>query len=56
MITVPPFTGCGVGENLDPIFNATISGPGNFVKLTQGTLCTPNSGSGCPPTVPKPLR
>ena len=56
MITVPDFTGCGVGENLAPIFDATISGPGNFVKLTQGSLCTPNSGSGCPPTVPTPIR
>jgi hypothetical protein len=26
------------------------------VKLTQGTLCTPNSGTGCPPSVPKPQR
>jgi hypothetical protein len=56
MITIPPFRGCGTGENLDPIFNASISGPGNFVKLTQGTLCTPNSGTGCPPSVPKPQR
>src|SRR5207248_2444315 len=56
MTTIPPFKGCGAGEDLDPIFNASISGPGNFVKLTQGTLCTPNSGAGCPPTVPKPQR
>jgi hypothetical protein len=38
-ITIPPFTGCGVGENLDPLLTASISGPGNFVKLTQGPTC-----------------
>jgi hypothetical protein len=55
-VTVPDFTGCGVGENLNPIFNASVSGPGNFVRLTQGTLCTPSSGNGCPPAKPKPQR
>ncbi len=38
--TIPPFTGCGVGEDLDPLFTASISGPGNFMKLTQGIPCT----------------
>ena len=38
-ITIPPFTGCGVGENLDPLLTASISGPGNFVQLTQGPTC-----------------
>lgn len=38
--TIPPFSGCGVGEDLDPIFNASISGPGNFMKLIQGVPCT----------------
>jgi hypothetical protein len=60
MIHVPPFTGCGVGENIDPIFNATVSGPGNFVKLTQGSLCVdwpvPPFPVGCPATVPKPVH
>jgi hypothetical protein len=61
-IDVPPFTGCGVGENLDPIFNATVSGPGNLAQLTQGTLCSdwPVQGNfptaGCPPNVPKPVH
>ena len=59
-VNVPPFTGCGVGENLNPIFNATVSGPGNVAQLTQGTLCVdwPVAGNfptaGCPPNVPKP--
>ena len=60
MINVPPFTGCGVGENIDPIFNAAVSGPGNIVKLTQGILCTdwpiPPFAPGCPATVPKPIH
>jgi hypothetical protein len=60
MINVPPFTGCGVGENVDPIFNATVSGPGNIVKLAQGSLCTdwpvPPLAPGCPATVPKPVH
>jgi hypothetical protein len=38
-VTIPPFTGCGVGENLDPLLNAAIAGPGNFVQLTQGPTC-----------------
>jgi hypothetical protein len=60
-ITVPSFTGCGVGENLDPIFNATVSGPGNFVQLTQGTLCfawnvSGTFPTGCPANMPKPVH
>lgn len=55
-ITVPKFSGCGVSENLDPIFDASISGPGNFVKLTQGPVCFIFGGGVCPPPVPKPLR
>jgi hypothetical protein len=60
-ITVPPFTGCGVGENLDPIFNASVSGPGNYVQLTQGNLCVAWNVSGtipsnCPAKVRKPVR
>lgn len=57
-VTIPNFTNCGVGENLDPLFNASISGPMNFQLMTQGTLCTPQQSGkpGCPPTVPKPRR
>lgn len=36
---VPRFTGCGAGENLDPILDAAISGTQNYIKLTQGPLC-----------------
>lgn len=38
--TIPPFSGCGVGEDLDHLFTASISGPGNFMKLIQGVPCT----------------
>jgi hypothetical protein len=55
-IDIPRFTGCGVSENLDPILNATVAGPGNFVKLTQGHACFEIGGTGCPPKVRKPLH
>ena len=55
-VTIPPFSGCANGsENLDPIFDASVSGPGNFVKITQATLCSPEvGGSSCPPVKPVP--
>jgi hypothetical protein len=53
-VTVPSFTGCGVGENLDSIFTASVSGPGNYVKVNQAPFCTPVSGGGCPPVKPPP--
>ena len=55
-ITIPPFEGCGVAEDLDPLFTGTVSGPGNFAKFTQGSLCTLIGDLGCPPPIPKPLR
>jgi hypothetical protein len=49
-VAIPPFKGCASGGyNLDPLFTATVSGPGNFVKLSQAPLCTPLAGNGCPP-------
>ena len=56
VVTIPPFAGCGVTEDLDPLLTGSVSGPGNAVKLTQGTLCSPPDASFCPPTVPVPLR
>lgn len=55
-VTIPPFTGCGVTENLDPLFTGAVSGPGNFAKFTQGSLCTLIGDLGCPPPVPRPVR
>lgn len=31
---IPPFTGCGVTENLDPLLTGLISGPGNTMTTT----------------------
>jgi hypothetical protein len=46
-----------VDEDLDPVFTGLISGPGNFVKLTQGPVCTiGGNNNGCPPTKPQPQR
>jgi hypothetical protein len=60
MVTIPPFKNCGVGENLDPIFNAAISGPQNFNLLTQGELCSVIGAFGCDknrlPVPPQPLH
>ncbi|MDQ0988184.1 DUF6801 domain-containing protein [Streptomyces sp. V2I9] len=59
---IPPFTGCGVGEDLDPIFTSAISSPGkkadNYAKMTQAPLCvaTNPEGPDCPPRKPKPER
>ena len=58
-VTIPNFTHCGVGEDLDPLLTASISGPANFQLITQGKLCTPKQPTvppNCPPNVPKPLR
>jgi hypothetical protein len=52
--TIPPFKGCSDGsEDLDPIFTASVSGPGNQVLLTQAAPCFPGS-TGCPPCKPVP--
>jgi hypothetical protein len=49
LVTIPKFRNCGVGENLDPVFNAAISGPQNFNLLTQGAVCFVSGGFGCQP-------
>jgi hypothetical protein len=61
MVNIPPFHNCGVGENLDPIFNAAISGPQNFNLLTQGAVCFELGGGVCDPKTglpekPTPIR
>jgi hypothetical protein len=57
-LTIPAFTHCGVTENLDPLLTGSISGPGNFVLMTQGKLCGPAQPQNwsCPPPVPKPIH
>ncbi|MEU9760421.1 DUF6801 domain-containing protein [Streptomyces sp. NPDC047987] len=53
-VEIPPFSGCGTGgEDLDNLFTAAISGPGNVVAMNQGQTCVPSDSSTfCPPTVP----
>ncbi|MGP9017369.1 DUF6801 domain-containing protein [Streptomyces sp. BR1] len=49
-IAIPPFAGCGSrGEDLSPLFTATLSGPGNPVRIQQGRL----AGAGSAPPVPE---
>jgi hypothetical protein len=60
-VTIPKFKNCGVTENLDPIFNAAISGPRNFNLLTQGEVCFVQEALDCDqkthePIPPTPLR
>jgi hypothetical protein len=55
-MVIPPFTGCGVGEDLDPIFTASISGSGNVVKFTQGPFCSEFVFDFCPPQQVNPQR
>ncbi|GGT43441.1 hypothetical protein GCM10010207_49660 [Streptomyces atratus] len=54
-VDIPPFAGCGTGgEDLDALFTASISGPGNLISMNQGTTCIPSSPNNlCPPTMPK---
>lgn len=35
-VTIPPFTGCGTTEDLDPLVTAMASGPDNPVTVAQG--------------------
>jgi hypothetical protein len=54
-VNIPPFKGCANGtDNLDSIFTSSVSGPGNFAKITQAPLCTPKQNFGCPPVKPIP--
>ncbi|MEU8675161.1 DUF6801 domain-containing protein [Streptomyces sp. NPDC048560] len=58
---IPPFEGCGVGEDLDAVFTAAVSSAGkeadNFTKMMQAPLCVAtNPDVNCPPAVPKPER
>jgi hypothetical protein len=48
-VTIPPFTGCGVdGDNLDPLLDASVSGPGNYARLMEAALCIAQPGVASP--------
>ncbi|GAA3046727.1 hypothetical protein GCM10020229_67540 [Kitasatospora albolonga] len=56
-LVIPEFKGCGNGaENLDALFTAAVSGPGNSLNLVQGAICTPTSDqpNGCEPEIQLP--
>jgi hypothetical protein len=58
-VLIGDFRHCGVPENpLTPLFDGAVSGPGNFVLMTQGKLCAPSQPGlyTCPPPVPRPKR
>jgi hypothetical protein len=57
-VEIPPFGGCrNADEDLDKLLTGSISGPDNYLKMTQGSLCTfdPPPTFGCPPLVPTPV-
>ncbi|WP_327091281.1 hypothetical protein OIE66_11750 [Nonomuraea sp. NBC_01738] len=54
LVEIPPFTGCGVGENLSRLLTASVSGKGNEIQIVQGPLCGTLNDQGtslCPPEV-----
>ncbi|MEU1486475.1 DUF6801 domain-containing protein [Streptomyces sp. NPDC005752] len=60
-VTIPPFSGCGVDEDLDDLFTASLSGVTNYVKQVQGAPCIPVNGTNCtaayePTDIPKATR
>ncbi|NEB76938.1 hypothetical protein G3I40_17185, partial [Streptomyces sp. SID14478] len=55
VVDIPAFSGCGTnGEDLDPLFTASISGPGNYITMNQAATCLPdfNGTPNCPPVIP----
>jgi hypothetical protein len=54
-IDIPSFTNCGVGEDLNPLFTASISGPHNDSLLTQGPVCFIRGGGTCNRHTGKPV-
>ncbi|TDC74937.1 DUF6801 domain-containing protein [Actinomadura sp. 7K507] len=54
--TIPEFRGCGVGEDLDHLFNGSVAGPGNLLRVTLGSTCIPFAEISCPPVLPQPSR
>jgi hypothetical protein len=40
VLTIPPLSGCGTTEDLDPLLTAPLTGSGNLVRIIQGTPCS----------------
>ncbi|MGW1466236.1 DUF6801 domain-containing protein [Streptomyces sp. NPDC002308] len=56
-LDIPAFSGCGTGgEDLDALFTASISGPGNTISMNQANMCVPDADPeywNCPPLIPQ---
>lgn len=48
-VIIPPFDGCGVGDNLDNLLSAPVAGPDNLLRVCQGTTIPAGSGDPPPP-------
>lgn len=56
-LTIPSFHGCGTGgDDLSRLFTASVSGPGNLMRVSVGATCLPAVPQGCPPVLPVPQR
>ena len=55
---IPELTGCGVDEDVSRLLTASISGGGNYLKMTQAPLCvlTNPDSPDCPAKKPVPER
>lgn len=55
---IPAFTGCGADEDVSRLLTASISGGGNYIKMTQAPLCvlTNPDSPDCPAKKPVPER
>ncbi|MFV2212494.1 DUF6801 domain-containing protein [Actinomadura sp. LOL_016] len=53
---IPRFEGCGAAEDLDPLFNGTVAGSDNLLRVTLGSTCIPFAQISCPPVLPEPSR
>ncbi|WP_028661770.1 DUF6801 domain-containing protein [Saccharomonospora saliphila] len=55
-LDIPPFSGCGTEEDLDPLMTNLVSGERYYVKMTQGRICDIRRNLDCPPEVPELQR
>ncbi|MFG2248467.1 hypothetical protein [Spirillospora sp. NPDC048823] len=46
-VEIPPFSGCGVTEDLSPILTASVSGGGNYANLESGRWCNILANNQC---------
>ncbi|GGZ22728.1 hypothetical protein CP967_02640 [Streptomyces nitrosporeus] len=55
---IPAFTGCGVGEDVSSLLTSSVSGGGNYIKMTQAPLCViaDTTSPDCPAKKPTPER